>query len=131
MATINTKASFQCPVQKVWQTVVALTNYSWRRNIEQVEIIKSGKKFIEHTKKGRQTTFRVTASETCRRYDLNMENKLMKGHYTYRFSNDKGETSLDITLDADAKWYFKPFAGFYLKKQVNAYIEDLRKAVEK
>ena len=55
----------------------------------------------------------------------------MKGHYTYRFSNDKGETSLEITLDADAKWYFKPFAGFYLKKQVNAYIEDLRKAVEK
>ena len=42
MAAATIKATFHCPVEKVWQTVVSLTNYSWRSDIDHIEI-KSGK----------------------------------------------------------------------------------------
>ncbi len=131
MASVNIKASFQCPVQKVWQTVVSLTNYSWRRNIDQIEIIKSGKKYVEHTKKGKMTTFRITGRETCRRYELSMEGKHMKGRWIMLFSSEGQGTTLDFTADITAKWYMKPFAGFLTKRWQKAYVEDLKKTVEK
>ena len=131
MAEDNIKASFQCPVQKVWQTVVSLTNYSWRQEIDQIEIVKSGKKYIEHTKKGKYTTFRITKRETGRRYELSMENTWMKGQWIMLFSEEGKSTALDFTIKAVAKWYMKPFAGFIIKRQQKAYIQNLKKAVEK
>lgn len=132
MASVNIKATFQCPIQKVWQTVVSLTNYSWRRDIAQVEILKSGKKYVEHTKKGKDTTFRVTGRQTCSRYELSMENKQMKGQWIMVFSSeDNAATSLDSTISASAKWYLKPFAGLLLRHQQKIYMEDLKKALEK
>ncbi len=67
MATSNVKASFSCDIQKVWDIVTSLENYSWRSDLSRVEVI-SENRFIEYAKGGCATTFTVTAVETCRRW---------------------------------------------------------------
>ena len=132
MAAATIKATFHCPVEKVWQTVVSLTNYSWRSDIDHIEIKKSGKKFREHPKKGAATTFRITARETGKRYELDIENSHMKGHFIGLFSYENGVTTLEFAENVKIHNIFmKPFGSLYLKKQQARYMNDLRKAVEK
>ena len=51
MAVSNIKANFQCDIQKVWDVVTSIHNYSWRSDLSKIEI--SGKnQFIEYTKDG-------------------------------------------------------------------------------
>ena len=57
MASVNIKATFQCPIQKVWQTVVSLTNYSWRRDICSGRNFKKRKKICRTHKKRKRHHF--------------------------------------------------------------------------
>lgn len=42
----NIKATFSCNLQSVWQVVTSLTDYSWRSDVEKVEVI-SDTQFVE------------------------------------------------------------------------------------
>lgn len=129
MAVSNVTASFQCDIQKVWETVTSLENYSWRSDLSKIEVI-SEKQFIEYTKQGYATTFTVTAKEECKRWAFDMENDNMKGHWTGVFSQKDGHTEIDFTEDVTAKKVFlKPFVKSFLKKQQSTYIQDLSKAL--
>ena len=55
----NIKATFSCNLQSVWQVVTSLTDYSWRSDVEKIEVI-SDTQFVEITKSGYKTTFTVT-----------------------------------------------------------------------
>ena len=48
MAASNIKAVFPCDIQKVWDVVTSLSNYSWRSDLSKVKIV-SEKEFIEYT----------------------------------------------------------------------------------
>lgn len=131
MATSNTKATFPCDIQKVWEVVTSLEQYSWRSDISSVEII-SEHQFIEHTKDGYATTFTVTAKEPYKRWEFDMENENIKGHWTGIFTRKNGQTEIDFTEDVTAKKILiKPFVKLYLKKQQATYIQDLSKELEK
>ena len=80
MAISNIKALFACDVKKVWDTVTSLDQYEWRSDLSKIEII-SEKQFIEYTKDGFATTFTITVSEPCKRWEFDMENSNMKGHW--------------------------------------------------
>lgn len=104
MAVSNIKAEFSADVKKVWEIVTSLENYSWRSVI--------------------------TAFEPCKRYEFDMENNNMRGHWTGIFLYENGVTTIDFTENVEAKKIFmKPFVKGYLRKQQAAYIEDLRKAL--
>lgn len=75
----NIKATFPCNLQSVWQVVTSLTDYSWRSDVEKIEVI-SDTQFVEITKNGYKTTFMVTRQEPCCRWEFDMENDNMKGH---------------------------------------------------
>lgn len=129
MATANLKAVFPCKIQKIWDIVTSLENTAWRSDLSRVEIINE-KQFIEYTKEGYATTFTVTAKEMCRRWEFDMENGNMKGHWTGIFSEKDGQTEIDFTEEVTVKSpVMKPFAKMYLKKQQAAYVKDLRKAI--
>ena len=49
MAISNMKATFQCEIQKVWNIVTSLDNYSWRSDLDRIEVIDENR-FIEYTK---------------------------------------------------------------------------------
>ncbi|MGN1101257.1 MAG: polyketide cyclase, partial [Huintestinicola sp.] len=88
MAVSIVKAVFQKDVKSVWDIVTSLENYSWRSDISKIEVV-DDKKFIEYTPNGFETNFTVTEIEQYKRWEFDMENDNIKGHWTGIFS-DKG-----------------------------------------
>ncbi len=128
MATSNIKALIPGELCKVWEFVLDIENYStWRSDLSKTEVI-SGTQFIEYTKDGYPTTFTVTVVESYRRWEFDMENSNMKGHWIGVFTDKGNETEIDFTECVEAKkWLMKPFVKLYLKKQQAQYVEDIMK----
>lgn len=130
MAVSNITAVFSCDIKRVWEVVTSLKDYSWRSDLGRIEII-SEHQFVEYTKDGYATTFTITRTEPYRRWEFDMENGNIKGHWTGIFTEKDGGTEVDFTEDVTArKMIMKPFVKSYLKKQQSLYISDLRKALE-
>lgn len=127
MTTSNIKAVLKSDIRKVWETVLAVENYKWRSDLNKVEVI-SEKQFIEYTKDGYPTTFTVTAVEPYKRWEFDMENTNMKGHWSGVFTSRGKETEIEFTEYVTAKKLFlKPFVKLYLKKQQKQFVADLEK----
>ena len=131
MAVSNIKATFQCDIKIAWETVTSLENYTWRSDLSKIEIL-NDKQFVEYTKGGYATTFTTTVVEPYQRWEFDMENDNMKGHWTGVFTQKDGQTEIDFSEDVAAKrLIMKPFVKAYLKKQQTQYIEDLRAVLSK
>ena len=130
MAVSNIKALITGELHKVWDLVLDIENYgSWRSDLSKTEVI-SDKKFIEYTKEGYPTTFTVTLVKPYRRWEFDMENSNMTGHWTGIFTAKGDETEIDFTERVEAKkWLLKPFVKLYLKKQQAQFVADIRKAL--
>lgn len=129
MAVSNIKATFPDDIQKVWETVTDVKNYTWRSDLSKTEILNE-KQFVEYTKEGYATTFTITATEPYKRWEFDMENGNIKGHWTGIFAQKEGKTEIEFTEDVTAKKIFmKPFVKTYLKKQQSLFISDLKKAL--
>lgn len=130
MAISNMKVTFSCDVKTVWDIVTSLNDYSWRSDLSKIVCLNENQ-FIEYTKDGFETTFTVTCKEECKRWEFDMENDNMKGHWTGIFSSHDALTTIDFTENVIAKKILmKPFVGTYLKKQQATYIQDLKRALE-
>lgn len=129
MAVSSIDAVFQCDIQKVWDTVTSLENYTWRSDISRIEVI-SEDQFVEYAEKGFPTTFTVTCCEPCKRWEFDIENDNMKGHWCGVFTPKGGQTEVVFTEDVSVKKpIMKLFVKVYLKKQQARYIADLKKAL--
>lgn len=129
MAVSTVKAEFAADIRDIWEIVTSLENYQWRSDLSRIEIL-GDKQFIEYTKDGFPTTFTVTASELYKRWEFDMENSNMRGHWVGIFDDINGRTEIVFTEDVTAKkWFMKPFVKSFLKKQQNQYITDLNKAL--
>lgn len=129
MTISNIKAIFQSDIRRAWEVVTSLENYSWRSDLSKIEIINDNQ-FIEYTKDGYPTTFTITRTEPYKRWEFDMENSNMKGHWIGIFTEKNGNTEIDFTEEVTAKKVImKPFVKSYLKKQQERYISDLRKAL--
>lgn len=130
MAVSNIKAVFPRDIQTVWDTVTSLENYAWRSDLSKIEVL-SETQFVEYTKEGYATTFTITAVEPCKRWEFDMENDNMKGHWSGIFTQKCGQTEINFTEDVTAKKIFmKPFVKAFLKKQQTQYISNLKKALQ-
>lgn len=129
MAVSNVKAVFQSDIQRVWEVVTSLKDYAWRSDLSKIEILNENQ-FIEYTKEGYPTTFTITRTEPCKRWEFDMENSNMKGHWTGVFAEKDGNTEIDFTEEVTAKKVImRPFVKAFLKKQQELYVADLRKAL--
>ena len=131
MAVSKVRAAFRCDVKEAWEIVTSLEAYQWRSDLSKIEIL-SDRQFVEYTKEGYATTFTITAMEPYQRWEFDMENDNIKGHWVGVFTQRDGQTEIDFTEDVTAKKIFmKPFVKAYLKKQQAQYIADLRRALER
>ena len=129
MAVSNIKYTFPTTIEKIWEIVTSLTNYSWRSDIDKIEIINENQ-FIEYSKTGFATTFTVTVCKPFERWELNMENRNLQGHWVGIFTPKNGYVEIDFSENVCAKRFFlKPFVKTYLKKQQSTYVKDLEKAL--
>ena len=130
MARSNIKAVFENDVQTVWNVITDVKNYIWRTDLSKTEII-SDKQFIEYTKNGYATTFTITLFEPYKRWEFDMENSNMSGHWIGVFTAKGNETQIDFTENVmPKKWFMKPFVKSYLRKQQKQFVLDLKKALE-
>lgn len=130
MAVSTIKASFQSDAKTIWNIVTSLEHYQWRSDLSRIDVVDE-KQFIEYTKDGFATTFTITACEPCQRWEFDMENSNMQGHWTGLFTERDGQTEIDFTEEVTAKkLIMKPFVKGYLKKQQEQYVSDLRKALK-
>lgn len=131
MTIANMKAVFNSDLDTVWNLVTSLENYTWRSDLKKIEVLIAGNKFEEHTKDGYTTTFTITRLEPMKRYEFDMENNNMHGHWVGLFSYEDETTTIDFAEDVTAKKIImKPFVGMYLKRQQAIYVADLKKALE-
>ena len=128
MATSNIRANIPSELRQVWDLVLDIENYAaWRSDLSKTEVI-SDKQFIEYTKDGYPTTFTVTLVEPYRRWEFDMENSNMKGHWIGIFTAKADETEIDFTECVEAKkLLMKPFVKSYLKKQQIQFVADIMK----
>ncbi len=130
MTTSNIKAIIQSDIHKVWKIVLEIDNYStWRSDLSKTEAVNE-KQFIEYTKEGYPTTFTITVVEPHKRWEFDMENSNMKGHWIGIFTSKGTETEIDFTEYVTAKkLLMKPFVKPFLKKQQAQFVMDLKKAL--
>lgn len=130
MAISKIKAVFPASIQEVWNMVTSLENYGWRSDLSRIEILNE-KQFVEYMKNEFATTFTIAVSEPCRRWEFDMENDNIKGHWIGIFTEKDGRTEIDFTEDVTAKkLIMKPFIKAFLKKQQKLYVSDLEKALQ-
>ena len=131
MTTSNIKALINSELHTVWEAVLAVDQYSsWRSDLSRTEVVNHSQ-FIEYTKNGYAIRFTVTASETYKRWEFDMENTNMKGHWVGIFTPRGNATQIDFTeYVMIKKFFFKPFVKSYLKKQQTQFINDLQKMLE-
>lgn len=129
MSIYSINATFKCDIKKVWNIVTSLENYSWRSGLAKIEVL-SEDNFVEYTKDGYKTKFTITVTELYKRWEFDMENDNISGHWVGLFSGDENQCTVDFTEDVTAKkLIMRPFVKGYLKKQQQTYIADLKKAL--
>lgn len=129
MAASTIIAEFPCGIERVWDTVTSLSKYTWRSDLDRIEIL-SENKFVEYSKNGFATTFTVTVNERYKRWEFDLDNINISGHWTGIFTQNGGKTMIEFTENVTAKKFFiKPLVKGFLKKQQTRYIEDLKKAL--
>ncbi|RRD03051.1 polyketide cyclase [Prevotella sp. OH937_COT-195] len=128
--TSNIKATLHCNLQKVWNAVTSLTEYSWRSDLSRIEVL-SDTQFVEITKDGYRTLFTITVKENCHRWEFDMENDKIKGHWVGLFLENEGKTTIDFTECLETKKFFpKLFIRIYLKIHQIKYVKDLKRFLE-
>lgn len=130
MAVSNIKAVFSSDVKRVWDVVTDVENYPvWRSDLSKTKVLNE-KQFIEYTKDGYETVFTITFAQRFGRWEFDMDNKNMHGHWAGIFFQKDGKTEVEFTEDVNVKKFFlKPFVKSYLKKQQTLFVSDLERAL--
>ncbi len=130
MTQTTIKATFHSDIQRVWDVVLDVEHYAaWRSDLSKTAVLDE-KRFVEYTKEGYSTTFTVTAVEPCKRWEFDMENANMTGHWTGLFAAQGDGAEVEFTECVTAKKFImKPFVRSFLKKQQARFIADLKTAL--
>ncbi len=130
MAIVRESVFIKSDIQRVWEVITNVKDYSWRSDLRNTEVVDDNQ-FIEYTHNGYSTHFTTTVFEPYKRWEFKIENDNMNGTWSGIFTKKDGQTVLDLTEEVNAKKVImKPFVKAYLKKQQQQFIADLKKAVE-
>lgn len=129
MAVSNIKTVLSADISKVWDVVTDVENYSWRSDLSRTELLEKNQ-FVEYTKEGYPTTFTITSSVPYERWEFDMENSNMKGHWVGIFKPKGEKTEIEFTENVTVKKIFlRPFIKRYLRRQQALFVADLEKAL--
>lgn len=129
MARVCVKIKLRCALQDVWRIITSFENYSWRSDLQNVEILDE-RRFVEYSNSGHRTTFVITDMKFCERLELEIENENIKGFFVGLFSHENGFSIIEFSENIRAKkWFLKPILPIYLKIMQRIYISDLKRAL--
>lgn len=123
-------SNFSSKLEDVWKVVTDNTVYAWRSDLRKIKISDDEKSFTEITKDGFETEFTITLKKPYERYEFNMKNKNMTGHWIGIFSKDGSGTKIEFIEQVETtNPIMNLFVKSYLKKQQATYVADLKKAL--
>lgn len=123
-------ANFCSPIETVWNVVTDNTTYAWRSDVARIEVSDDGNSFVEFTKDEFKTQFTITMKKPYERYEFDMKNKNINGHWIGIFSKDGSGTKIEFTEEVEvANPIMNLFVKSYLKKQQVTYVADLKKSL--
>lgn len=121
-------AEFKADIKKVWKVVTDNNKYEWRSDLSKVDVSSDGNSFTEYTKDNFPTKFTVTLKKPYEKYEFDMINKNMKGHWIGTFSANNSGTQIEFTEEVSVNNpIMNLFVGLYLKKQQALYMADLKR----
>ena len=132
MIQSNIKKQFSCDRNKLWDIITDNSNYVWRNDLSEIEII-DDTHFVEYTKNNFPTYFTITSKEKLKEYKFDLENTNLKGKWIGIFKElPNGNIELDFTEEIEVNnFIMKIFAKSYLKSQQKRYMRDLERALNK
>lgn len=120
------KVILLCPIETVWDAVTNLNDFAWISDLKDIRIIDEHN-FIEISKNGIETYFRVTECIKYQSWAFEIENKNIRGTWVGKFYSKGDKTILEFTENiVSKKLIFKPFISLYLKRQQKIYFRDLK-----
>ena len=120
--------TFKSDIKKVWEVVTNNNKYEWRSDLSKIDVSADGNSFTEYTKNNFPTKFNITLKKPYERYEFDMTNKNMNGHWIGTFSPVNNGMQIKFTEKVSVNNpIMNLFAGLYLKKQQSLYIADLKK----
>ena len=126
IATVS--ATFNAPVERVWGLVTGM-DPSWRSDLSSIEVV-DDLRFIEETTEGYRTSFTTTARVENERWEFDLVNRHIEGHWTGVFKQEGTGTAAVFTEDVRGRRLFvRPFVRGYLRHQQATYVEDLGRAL--
>lgn len=121
-------ATFKANIKEVWEVVTNNNKYDWRSDLSKIDVSIDGNSFTEYTKGNFPTKFNITLKKLYERYEFDMTNKNMNGHWIGVFSPLNNGTQIEFTEKVSVNNpIMNFFVGLYLKKQQALYIADLKK----
>lgn len=118
------------PPEAVWTLVTDLSRWDWRSDLSRIDLGEEGR-FSETDKSGVITGFTITSWEPPVRWEFDLENQNLTGHWEGIFQEADGGTEVRLTeWISPKKPWMAPFVKGFLKKQQAAYLADLRRALE-
>lgn len=126
MAVVSVRFNLPFSVETMWNVLTSLENYSWRSDLDRIEIINE-KQFIQYINGGDAITCTVVREIKYRHWEFEMENEDMKGRWMCMlFSWGENKTEISLTEEIVVKkFYLMPFVHSYLKRRQIAYVKDL------
>ena len=117
-------------IDKIWSTITDNSNYAWRSDLSEITVSDGGNSFVEYTKRGIPTEFKITLKIPHERYEFDMKNDTISGHWTGIFTKSNARTKLTLMEEVEVNGFWKSlFAGIYLKRQQKRYVADLKRAL--
>lgn len=125
------RATIEENIDDVWNAVTDINNYSWRSDINKVTAI-DDKKFKEHTRDGFVTEFCITNCIPLERWEFDLENENMNGHWVGLFFKKGNKTKIDFFEEVQKKKpIFNLLIKIYLKKRQKIFLNDLKSFLNK
>lgn len=117
--------------EKVWEIITNNKDYRWRTDLSKIEIIDENN-FIEYTKKGFPTNFKITKKEPYERYEFDLKNENLTGHFIATIREiEKDKVEIKMIEDIEVKSFImRLLAKSYLKKQQQTYMRDLQEKLK-
>lgn len=117
-------------IKSVWYVVTTIENYEWRSDLQDADYI-NPKEFYEVDLNGFKTNFKITLENPYSRWEFDIDNSRISGHWIGIFTITSEGTQLEFIENiSPKKVYLKPFIKSFLKKQQSLYINDLLKRLD-
>ena len=106
--------------------MTSLDNYKWRSDIKRIEKVNETE-FIEYTKNGFATYFKITQYKSYSLYAFQIVNENMEGNWSGMFKVDGDGCSIHFIEDVKSNHFLlKMILPIFIRRQQKRYVRDLK-----